>query len=436
VKPAVPLLLLLLAAGCSNRDAVPAAEPQSPAPSSSNRPAVAIIQPRKETLQMVIEQPGEVRGDEETAIHAHISGYVKRVKKDIGDRVGENEIIAELAVPEMDEELNRKTALVAEAQAGKTHAEKQLKAAEAAVSSAAALVREAEAGRGRAKAELRRAESQLDRLQKSSGAVPQEVLEETRLAVESARAVVAEVEAKVKSATAAAAEAKAKEGRAKAEVEVADARVKVAHADERRQAALVEYSRLKAPFPGIITARYTDPGRYVQPPAGEGSKPVFVISRRDKVRVVVEVPEASAVWVIPGTKAEVRLPGLPGRTFHAIVNRISWGLDPRARILRAEIDLPNPDDRLRAGMYAQAKLTIVHKGVWTVEASALRTQGDQVFCFREFDGKAVRTPIFVGLRQGERVEVIERPPPPPASPEAPCEPFDGKERILANPPEP
>ena len=74
------------------------------------------------------------------------------------------------------------------------------------------------------------------------------------------------------------------------------------------------------------------------------------------------------------------------------MRRSAWSLDPKSRTLRTEIDLKNPGERLRPGMYAYAVLTVEHADVWTVPAAALVTQGEQAFCYLVEDGKAVRTP--------------------------------------------
>jgi multidrug efflux pump subunit AcrA (membrane-fusion protein) len=90
------------------------------------------------------------------------------------------------------------------------------------------------------------------------------------------------------------------------------------------------------------------------------------------------------------------------------VTRNARSLDPQARTLRTEINLPNPQGKLLPGMYLQATITVQHPDVWTMPTGAVVTEGDQTFCYRLVEGKAVRTPHQVGLRGGGLVEVLKK----------------------------
>jgi multidrug efflux pump subunit AcrA (membrane-fusion protein) len=141
---------------------------------------------------------------------------------------------------------------------------------------------------------------------------------------------------------------------------------------------LVEYATLRAPFAGVVTRRHVEVGHSLQPSAGGGAgEAVFVVARMDPVRVFVDVPEAEAGLVADGTPAAVTAQALPGATFRGAGTRTAWGLDPRQRTLRAEIDLPNPDGKLRPGMYAYAVLSVSRPGRLAVPATAVVAQGDQ-----------------------------------------------------------
>jgi multidrug efflux pump subunit AcrA (membrane-fusion protein) len=210
------LLALVGLAGCSGSRSAPAAPREEAA-------RVEVDHPRQRDVIRQIIQPGEIKALEETPIHARISGYVSRIHKDIGDRVGDGTVLAELAVPEMDEELVQKAALVEQAEDEIKQAQALLTVAEKDLSSATARVKEAEAGQLRASAELKRAETQLERLKKSTSVVAQGVLDETELTVDSAKATLTEVMAKVVSARAAEAAATARRDKANADIKVAQA---------------------------------------------------------------------------------------------------------------------------------------------------------------------------------------------------------------------
>jgi hypothetical protein len=83
-------------------------------------------------------------------------------------------------------------------------------------------------------------------------------------------------------------------------------------------------------------------------------------------------------------------------------------LNPQSRTLRTEIDLPNAERKLLPGMYVQATITVEHSNVWTLPASAIATEGEQTFCNRVEDGKAVRMPLQIGLKGGGLVEVLKK----------------------------
>src|SRR5207247_5312 len=138
------------------------------------------------TMYHNIEQPGEIHAFKQTPIFVKVSGYVAKVHKDIGDPVKEGELLAELAVPELSEELTLKQAEVAVADAKIKQAQKLLSAAEA-------HVKEVQASRLRVGAELQRAESTYARFKKSASVLSAENLDEARLSVEASKAAVAEI---------------------------------------------------------------------------------------------------------------------------------------------------------------------------------------------------------------------------------------------------
>lgn len=397
----VPLFL----AGCNGgQDAAPGKGSEA----APKQPAVTTARPVKKALTQRIEQPGEVRAFEQTPMYARLSGYVGKVHKDIGDRVEEGDVLLELSVPEMDEELKEKKAQVVRAKAEVEQAEKLHAAAVAALGSAAARVKEADASRERVAAERRRAESQYERVKQSASVFSKEALLESQLALESAVAAVKEVEAKVKSAEANRVEAEAKRDKAGADISVAQARQGVAKAEEGRVAALLGYAKLPAPFKGVVVRRNVDRGHYLQANGGKG-EPVFVVARTDPVRVFVDVPEGSACLVCDDTEAVVTVQALPGQQFAGKVKRSSFSLDDsKGRTLRAEINLPNPDGALRPGMYAYATLVVHRAGAWAVPASAVVAEREGAFCYFVEGGKAVRTQVLTGFRDGQLVELLRR----------------------------
>src|SRR5258708_5686388 len=183
---------LFLLAGCR-----PTADPsaQEKGPTDIATPTVKTVKPARKTMTHKIEQPGEIKAFLQTPILVRITGFVAKVYKDIGEPVKEGELLAELSVPEMDEELELKRAEVTVADAKIDQARKLSAAADADLKSAEAKVKEAESSRLRVVAELKRAESQYGRFKKSS-VLTGENIEEAKLGVDVAEAAVAEVAAK------------------------------------------------------------------------------------------------------------------------------------------------------------------------------------------------------------------------------------------------
>jgi multidrug efflux pump subunit AcrA (membrane-fusion protein) len=151
-----------------------------------------------------------------------------------------------------------------------------------------------------------------------------------------------------------------------------------------------------------------DTGHFVQPAGAGKTDALFTVVRTDVVRVPVDVPEFDAALVTKGAKAKVTVPALKGAEFSGEVKRTSEALDPGSKTLRVEIDLPNPDRRLRPGQYVYARITAEMPPAWVLPANAVVKQADQTVCFIYRDGKAVRLPIQPGRTDGTRTEVFKR----------------------------
>lgn len=426
------LVFFLAAAGCGRVASAPPPTGETEQPAAS-APKLKLVRPERRTIRREVEQPGRIEPFAQTPVHVKVPGFVGEVRVDIGDRVKEGQLLARLSIPETDEELEYKRRLVSLADAEVKQAQEALAAAEALVKSAEAHVAEVEAGRERADADARRWESELERDKElvKKKVIEQQTLDEVRYQAEAARAARKEVEAKVQAAKAQAEDRKALRGKADADVLAARARKSAAEAEQRRLEALVQYATVRAPFDGVVTRRHLDVGHFLQP-AGDGKgEPLFVVTCMDPVRVFVEVPEADAVWVADKAPARVRIPALRNQEFRGRVTRSAWALEPRNFTLRTAIDLPNPDGRLRPGMYAFAAITLTHADVWTLPAAAVVGQGDAAYVVRVADGKAVRTPVKTGQGGDGFVEVLryQTKPARPGEPAA-WEEFTGKEEVV------
>lgn len=141
--------------------------------------------------------------------------------------------------------------------------------------------------------------------------------------------------------------------------EVQRGQVEVAQAKLARVDALLRYSKVVAPFPGTITARYVDPGAFVPVPNGSTSQSgaIVTLMSLSEIRVQIPVPVADASRIRPGCKAVITAPDLSGVRIAASVTRVSYALSQKSQTMLAEIDMPNPHHLLLPGMYVSVSLT-------------------------------------------------------------------------------
>jgi multidrug resistance efflux pump len=288
--------------------------------------------------------------------------------------------------------------LVRQSAAEVAQSKKAVAAATAGVDAARAYVSETKAALTRAHAQYDRWQSEANRVARlvSGGVIDAQSRDETVNQFKAAEALRAEAAAKVVSAEAAVTKADADRDKAIADVAAAEAKRDVATADVRRVDALRGYLHIRAPYDGTVTRRAANTGDYV---TADGKQGLFAIARVDPVRVVIHVPEADAGLVAPGQEARVTIPALPGPAKVGTIVRTSWALEPGSRTLRAEVDLPNADARVRPGMYVITRLAAVLPVEWSVPTAAVGKVNDESVAYLVEGGKAVR--VAVQLARGD-----------------------------------
>jgi RND family efflux transporter MFP subunit len=203
----------------------------------------------------------------------------------------------------------------------------------------------------------------------------------------------------------------------------AEAQVGISEAGQRQEAALSDYTRITAPFDGVITKRYADTGALIQ--AGTSSNtqamPVVRLAEDDRLRLVLPVPESAVPQIHPGTAVQVRVQAL-NRTFQGRVARISSDLDRQTRTMETEIDVANPDGSLVAGMYAETVLDLDRKAsALTIPIQAVSRNGSEttvliVGANDRIEQRRVelgmegtgRVEALAGLKEGDRVVIGSR----------------------------
>jgi membrane fusion protein (multidrug efflux system) len=183
----------------------------------------------------------------------------------------------------------------------------------------------------------------------------------------------------------------------------------VAQARLQRTQTLLKYSRIAAPFSGIATARFVDPGAFI-PAATAGSTPqsaaLLTLMDFSRVRVQAFVPESEAPFIKNGTPAKVSVEELTGHTFQGAVTRFAHALDPATKTMLTEIEMPNPDGQLRPGAYAKVQLEVERKqNALLVPVQALLVEKAGTSVFTVADGKAKKVPVKIGFNDGTNVEI-------------------------------
>ena len=303
-------------------------------------PNVAVARVTARNLSRSLVLTAEFKPFQEIEVMAKVAGFVKEIGVDIGDRVKKGQLLATLEVPEMQDDLKR-------AQAGVQQAQAQVR---------------------RAQDELRRAKSVQDmthlsytRLnsvnEKQPGLVAQQEIDDAH-----SKDLVAE--AQVSAANSA--------------LEAAREQVGVNQAELGKVNTMFEYTKVTAPFAGVITKRVADTGSMIQ--AGTSSQtqamPLVRLAENGKLRLILPVPESAVPTIHLGQQVEVRVPTLH-RSFPGRVARFADQLSLQTRTMDTEVDVENPSLVLVPGMYAEVDLSMAQRnGVLSIPVTAVDTDAE------------------------------------------------------------
>ncbi len=173
------------------------------------------------------------------------------------------------------------------------------------------------------------------------------------------------------------------------------------------------FQNVIAPFPGKITSRRVDVGALVSAGSGTAGTPLFRIAQTDPLRVYVYVPQSNAPSIHEGLAAKFVAPEYPGREFSGTVTRTAGAIDPASRTMQIEVQVPNPDGTLFAGMYGEVNFMLEDANTPIVlpsNAVAFRAAGPQVATVNA-QGKIHWCNIRIGRDFGTQIEVLSGLPP-------------------------
>jgi RND family efflux transporter MFP subunit len=300
---------------------------------------------------------------------AKVSGYVRSIGVDIGDRVHAGQILATLEIPEMDDDLAKAAATIDQAQAEIVTASDEL--------------HRAEASHEMVHLSYNRI---ADVLKREPGLVPQQEVDEAR-----SRDMVAEAQVAA----------------ARSKLKTAEQHVRVSRADQGRVETLHKYMTISAPFEGVVTKRYANIGAMIQAGTSSQAMPLVQLSQNNLLRLILPVPESSVGRVRVGGTVEVRVPSL-GRTFAGRVARLAEKVQPSTRTMDTEVDVQNPGLTLIPGMYAEVNLHIAEsRGALVVPLDAVdrSTTAARVYVVTP-QGVIQIVPVTLGLETDRNVEVL------------------------------
>jgi RND family efflux transporter MFP subunit len=283
--------------------------------------SVAVAKTSLEDMSRAMILTAEFRPFQEVDVMAKVAGYVKKINVDVGDRVQEGQVLGLIEVPEMTDDQTRAQSML-----------------------------------NRSQAELARAKDELQRAESSHNIAH---LSYTRLSevAKQKKGLIAQQE--IDDAQSKDLVAEAQVSGAKSSVTAAEQQVQVSMAEVQKVKTLLDYTRVTAPFAGVVTRRYADTGSMIQAGISSSTQamPLVKLSENRLLRLILPVPESAVPTVHVGQEVEVRVPTL-NRSFPGRVARFSGRVSPSTRTMDTEVDVANPDLVLIPGMYAQASLTL------------------------------------------------------------------------------
>ena len=344
MKRLVPVVLLAFCATLTACSGEPA-----PAATDDHIPTVSVIHPQRGDAVLSINLPGDLVGFYEAALHAKVTGYLNHIYVDKGDWVKKGQLLADIEVPELNQNLNR------------------------------------------ARANLEMQRLTYDRLKRVRDTDKRLVAQE--------------------------------------DVDIAASKWQQAKADAGALETMVNYTKIVAPFEGVITGRFADPGALIRAGGGDiglnataadvssgategagghrsGGGPILTMAEIDKLRTYVYVPEEETPLIRRGMPAKLTFKEFPGRTFEGQVTRYANSLDLSTRTMLTEIDIDNPNRRLYPRMYATVMLELEqHPNALELPAGAVdQSHGDSIVMTVR-DGVLTRVPVKTGISNGRSIEI-------------------------------
>jgi RND family efflux transporter MFP subunit len=347
--------------------------------------SVGVVRVIRKNVGRTLTVSSELVPFQEIDVYAKESGFVKDLNVDYGSRVHKDQVLATLEIPEL---------------------QLQVKEDDAAVKNAAAQIPHAQDELNRMQAQQKVLQLQFDRLnsvaQSRPGLVAQQEVDESE---GKALASAAQVEA------------------AKSNLQSAESVLAAAQARREHDQALFDYSKITAPFAGVVTQRFANLGTLMQ--AGTSSstqaQPLVRLSQDALYRLVIPVPESYVKFIHLGDAVSVNVPAL-NRNFPGKVSRFSVDVREDTRTMHTEVDVPNPGRVLLPGLYAEATITLEKKNgaiavpLQAVDQNDNQTTVDIIDPSNKIEVRRIElgiqtatdAEVLSGLQEGETVVASDR----------------------------
>ncbi len=338
------------------------------APADQNQTTVSTVAVKSQPVAQYLTLSSELVPDQEIDVYAKVAGYVKTLNVDYGTRVKKGQVMAILEVPELQATLDEDNA--------------SIKAQQDEVARAKSDV-------ARANAQHQILHLQYQRLkgvsETKSGLVAQQEVDDAQgrdLAAESATAA------------------------AQGAYQAAQSQLAVAKARLSHDQALFDYSKITAPFDGVVTQRYANLGALMQ--AGTSSTqatPLVRLSKDDVLRLVIPVSESDVKYIHVGDPVSVRVPSM-NENVKGKVARFADSVNMSTRTMHTEVDVPNPKGILVPGTYAEADIQLNRSGnALVVPLQALDRSGDTASVMVVKDNRVEARKVTPGIQMQDVVEI-------------------------------
>ncbi len=368
-----------------------------PAQTDAARPLrVEVTQPERRTMTRNLRMPASLLPGEAADLFAKVSGYISTISVDIGSRVSKGDALLNIDIPEMVDELHQAQAVLAAKRA-------RIQALRAKVDHV-----ESKIATARAQVESNAADYDLWKITTKRKGELQEANAISRQELDESKGRLAVAHAQLRIAKAKVTSADAEKRAIEADVAVAEAEVGVEEAVVARLRTLMKYATIRAPFDGVITDRFVDPGAFVRSAADGTTKPLLTIANISYIRLTLEIPESDAPFVRVGTEVEIDVKALRGEPIRASITRTASALKPNTRTMRTEVDLDNSSGRLAPGMYAQVIVKLESKAqALMIPSKAIRVRGRDVSVYVVDGGVARTAPVEIGYDDGIWAEIVK-----------------------------